>query len=324
MGLQIDGVKLALYAENEPDFSSFRTKASYPSMITRYASKEVNSLQITHNPRTQKLIIDGSPMYLFQGHNFVFSRNGFIEVFNDLSNRLGVNLWEAEVVEFEFGAIIPVEADAKEYIRKHPSATGLETFDNPTHKGNMRCYADKQVRLKLYNVNWNIRHYRKANKVRAQADGWNPAQNYLKFEVRYLKPAAIFQGHSITLYKLVQPGTWQRCCKDLYSQYQRLHKVQQLARPASKKELSAPDIILTVLVELAIQSDQSIPQIKEMLFEKINEFKELLSPADRASRRKSIEKGIEKLLFDGSKNRWDLSEKLAKLTEITTNVQQST
>ena len=64
----------------------------------------------------------GSFAYFFKGHNLSFSRSEFVEVVNILQSLLGVGLWNAEVLSFEYGAIFPVEDKTKDYIFNHSAS----------------------------------------------------------------------------------------------------------------------------------------------------------------------------------------------------------
>jgi len=87
-------------------FDELQLSASYSSGWEKYYLKGVNDMEVWHNVPNNILKVKGSLPYYWQGHNFAFAREDLIHSIQDITGRLKINLWEAEMAKFEFGTII--------------------------------------------------------------------------------------------------------------------------------------------------------------------------------------------------------------------------
>lgn len=82
---------------------------------------EFTPLNVRYDVDNSFVEISGSLMYYMQGHNFTFSKQAFIDAVKKIGNKLHLNLWDASVIELEFGIIMEVEETPETYIKSHHS-----------------------------------------------------------------------------------------------------------------------------------------------------------------------------------------------------------
>ncbi len=300
-----------------PFFGHCQMVAAYPEGGARYRLEGCEGIDIYYNPMTC-LQIKGSIMYYWQGHNFTYSHETFIEAINHIGNLIHVDLWDCIVKGFEYGVIIEVEEKPKDYILHHKAKPSEKLNQSiiGKDKGNLTRWKDSNVDLKMYDAGRNIKLKQGMNRRNTiQEAGWNPKMNYLKWEAHYLKPEVLNHGQGVMLYNLVNPD-WQGIFKeDLYLQYQRLIPMANIVEPTNKKDLSTATIIAMVLAEDSINESRTLQEVRKMLYARINSFSdEVLSKADKNSRRRQIKAILDKMQ-EADTSKWDLSQKLAKVLE---------
>ena len=257
-------------------------------------------------------------MYYWQGHNFTYSHESFVEAIDHIGKLLNTDLWNSIVEVFEYGVIFEVEEKPKEYI-KHHKAKPSEKLDltiKGKDKGNMARWADRNLHLKMYDAGRNIKMKQGEHRKHViEQTGWNPELNYLKWEAHYLKPEVLNHGNGVKLNYLVNPN-WQDIFKeDLYTQYKRLVPMANINEPTSKKDLSTAAIIAMVLAEDNLNESRTLHDVKQMLYARINSISDdVLSKSDKDSRRRQI-KGILDKMQEADTSKWDLSQKLAETLE---------
>lgn len=106
--------------KDTPYFGNCQMVAAYPEGSARYRLEGCEGIDIFHKPESY-LQIKGSIMYYFQGHNFTYSHEAFIEAINHISKLLHVDLWNSYVKGFEYGVIMEVEEKPK---RLHSTPQG--------------------------------------------------------------------------------------------------------------------------------------------------------------------------------------------------------
>ena len=300
-----------------PFFGHCQKVAAYTSGSIRYRLEGCEGIDIYFNPDLH-LQIKGSIMYYWQGHNFTYSHEAFIEAINHIGKLLHVDLWDSIVTAFEYGVIMEVEEKPKDYIKNH-KAKPSEKLDQSIigkDKGNLTRWKDSNVDLKMYDAGRNIKMKQGMNrKDTIQATGWNPQHNYLKWEAHYLKPQVLNHGKEVCLGSLVTPD-WQDIFKeDLYLQYKRLIPMANIIEPTNKKDLSTAAIIAMVLAEVSLNDSKTLKEVRKMLYARINSIHgEVLSRADKDSRRRQIKAILDKM-HEADTSKWDLSQKLAEVLE---------
>ncbi|MDL2320020.1 hypothetical protein LJC45_02680 [Alistipes sp. OttesenSCG-928-B03] len=261
------------------------------------------------------LKFSASVIFLYQGHNFSFDMADFINAVDDWCQRLGVNLWQGDLDEFEFAAIMEVERPPKEYIAGHPDGYKLKSNPHPDENGYLRTYRDKLVLLKMYDVRRRIMTtIRRAGRGAVMQAGWRPERHYLKFEAHYLNPGNTFNnGRRMILADLIDPARVQQFKEDLCRQYKRLQPMKTLINPSDKKNLSTGEIILIELAEHYFNSGLSLQQVKKRLYARINAYPEpLMLPTDKNARKRKINEWLNKLTFEEN-SPFDLSGRLQEV-----------
>lgn len=283
-------------------------EATYISGWNRYSLQGCKELEVSINDNLNIMKIKGSIAYYYQGHNFVFDNQNFVEAIEYIAKLLKCNLWDSEINEFEFGTIIQVDSKPKEYIQRHRETKGLTMNEIPKSKGCFRYYEDKYVSLKMYDSGKNIKHKQGLTMRKIIEDaGWNPESNYLKWEVHYKKPhLSLNKGVGLVLSDLVNPKWCNRFKLDLLEQYKRLIPMKSIQLPNDKKECSSADIAIQELAEIEINDGYTIPEIKKNLYNRINNYsKELLSDNDKKARKRQLKNLLDRLRFE-DKSKWDL------------------
>ena len=276
-----------------------------------YTLQGCREIEVHWHPVNHILKIMGSLPYFYKGHNISFSRSEFIEVVNFLQSLLGVGLWNAEVLSFEYGAIFPVDGNTKDYILNHSASPKSKLNENfrGKDKGSGKWWDDKNVILKLYDIQSNIR-IKKLQKIVSEVEWYSSEVSFLKFEVKFLNPHLIKQGLAVTLEDLQNQQFIASLDELIMSQYKLLSPMKTFVEQEDKKKNSTIDILLEAT--MISQQNQGIPicQTKKWLYSLIN-HKACLSKSDKGNRKASIRKAFANLQ-ESETSKWDVSEKVAE------------
>lgn len=312
----IDYIAVTKHFQNKdkPFLNNCQKKTSYEDTgCTKYILHGCKDLKLYWYENSNTLKLQGSITYFIQGHNFTYSNSIFCEAIKTIENMLKCHLWDAYVDEFEFGKIIKVEYEPKEYITKHYSDDKKLTMNEiGKDRGYLKWWEAQNLSLKMYDINRNIKKKQSnIGKQRLMDIGWNPAEHYLKWEVHYKKPHLYFNnGIGIKLSDLVKPAFQTTISNDLIYQYSRLSTMKSIITPNNKKDLKTSDIILLELAESMINNNLSIRETKKKLYNRINNIsKDILSDSDKKARKRQISSLIKKLKEEKT-SKWDITEKL--------------
>ncbi len=307
-------ISICLKGQKQPDFSRLQRRGMGWYGRRHWVHQRANSVKITYDENTGRLTLEGSIPYFWQNHNYTFGREQFITAINDICQTIGVDLWVASVVEFEFGAIMPVPKPPKEYIRNHREREReLLLYINPKHHGHLRRFEDKYVRLKLYDAGKNIKNKHGLSKRKALEQlGWDATGHYVKFEVHYKKPhITLNRGRDLQLADLVDPAWEKRFKDDLLAQYGRLLPARTLTAPQCRSDYSPADVALRKLVKMGINAGLTIQDIQDELYSDINNTTTAkLTKGDKDYRKSMVRKGLGKITLSED-SEWDLSGRLA-------------
>lgn len=274
-------------------------------------------MEISWNPEAHLLRVKGSLPYWIQGHNFTFSKVDFIEGVEVLQGLLGVGLWDAELDAFEFGCIFPVEGKPADYILNHyaPKHSHLCLNEKGKDKGAFRWWEDASKSLKLYDAGKNVKMKQGllARQV-IQEEGFNPVQNYLKFELHHKKPHLLNNGKILLLESLQNPSFQQFLSSTLIEYYHQLQPMRTLIKPADKKDLKALDIAVLVLVEHLMNQGIPIDQAKKQVYAYINQAG-CLDKQDKDARKATFRKVFDKLQ-ESEESQWDLTHKIEEALAV--------
>ena len=276
----------------------------------KYLLHGCSDIELRWNPQTKWIMLQGSIMYYCQGHNFTFDKRLFFEAIQHINNLTKVDWWSAIVEVLEFGVIMEVQEQPKEYIKNHyaPAREKLTMNEKPQDKGCLKWWKDSNVSLKMYDENRNIKM--KQSKVMQETieeAGWNPCGKYLKWECHYIKPQVLNHGNGLKLCNLMNPK-WECIFKeDLYLQYKRLIPMKGIIIPTDKKELSTPDILVLDEVQAAMALGETIEEVKKRKYDFINALP--LKKGDKDARKRQVKSLFDKI-EEESESKWDLSDKL--------------
>jgi hypothetical protein len=283
--------------KDKPCFDHLQYEAGYSSGWNKFMLKGCKEMEVWYNESNNLLKVKGSLPYYWQKHNFNFDREALLESIQDISERLKINLWEAELSRFEFGSIIEVNEKPEELIRHHLKIKGMQTRSiNPDAKvfeGNLQS-------LKLYDAGRNMKN--KLDKpIRShisQVYGYNQDKQYLKIENHYKKPyKALNSGIRIQVNDILIPEFYHKCKADLLSQYRNIMKTETLLIPKDKKALSAGNIILLAFKEVEnlfnINAEERINSMLKAIPE------EILNQNDKKARKRQIREMLKKLSDPG-------------------------
>jgi hypothetical protein len=164
----------------------------------------------------------------------------------------------------------------------------------------------------MYDVGKNIRQkQRKHMQQVIQSSGWDPAKNYLKFEAHFKKPGlTLNQGKDIHISDLVDPSFTEVLCCYLLNLYNKLIPMGIIERRQNKKDLSTSDILITALADERLLEGNTLKEVKESLFNRINALPdEVLTEADKKARKRQITALLKKIRVS-PESIWDLSSDL--------------
>lgn len=301
-----------------PYLGNCKLEGSFRSGMQLYFLDGCERLKIYYNPRTSLLKVEGSLPYFLNGHNFVFNRSEAVEAIDRVDAMLGnVGLWGAMVNQFEFGAIMSVAGDPKEYIAKHyasPSSHLKKSFSEK-YAGKFSMWHKAGEDLKLYDAGANIIMKQGMDrKAVIKGAGWNPEGNYLKFEVRYTNPCWLNNNKPLILEKLQTESYLEKLKDNLMEQYHLLTPAKGLVFPTDKKNCTSLDLVIITLVE-ALMNIQglSFQEAQKQVYRTIRQA-ECLTKNDKDARRRQISKAFGKL-EEATASKWDLTEALEKALE---------
>lgn len=270
----------------------------------------VNKIQVKYNEHTGHLVLFGSIPYFWQGHNFTFDKAGYKNAIEYIGRLIRINVWNMRVTIFEYGVIMEVDKQPKQYIAHHREPKGMvcDIPEKDIAKGSIKFFNDKLVKRKMYDAGRNIKHKQgRTMKQIIEGEGYNPEAYYLKWEAHYLKPEMVFNG-ALTLADLVKPKYESAFNQDLYSQYTKLIPMKNLIEPTDKSNLTTSDLLAIELAESKLNEGATIDEIKKMLYDRIN-ASAILTKADKDARKRQIKAIIDKLQLS-EVSEWDLSQQL--------------
>ena len=264
------------------------------------------------------LRLEGSISYYWQGHNFCFSNNDFVEAINHINRLLGVDLWKSVLNVFEYGIIMQVQMKPKDYILHHRCSPkeGLLMNEKPQDRGCFRWWKDSYVSLKMYDAKKNILLKQgEDRKSVIRSAGWDEAGEYLKWECHYIKPEYLNKGYGVRLYQLVNTD-WDSIIKeDVYLQYKRLVPMKSTILPDNKKDLSTADILALTFAEESINEGRSLEELRKSLYSRINAIPEdVLTKSDKDARKRQVKQLLDKL-HESPNSKWDLSKQIQEALE---------
>lgn len=141
-----------------PNFSNCELEAVYNSGWQRYSLNGCKKLQLDWHEDMRMLRLKGSILYYWQGHNISFDKKGFVDAIEYISKTSNCSLWRFNIDAFEYGKILNVELNPKDYIKHHSVSTSakLNLYENNKDKGKLKGWENTEVRLKMYDARTNF------------------------------------------------------------------------------------------------------------------------------------------------------------------------
>jgi len=283
--------------KDNPCFDHLQYEAGYSSGWNKFLLKGCKEMEVWHNESNNLLKVKGSLPYYWQKHNFSFDMDSLHDSIQDISERLKINLWEAELSKFEYGSIIEVLSKPNELIRHHIKSRGMQTRSiNPDAK----IFEGIIQSIKLYDAGRNMKN--KLDKaIRSHlihTYGYDPTKHYLKIENHYKKPYTVLNnGMRILVNDLLIPEFILKCKADLLYQYQNIIKTVSFLIPKDKKALSAGNIILLAFKEAEGLFNINAEEMINSLLKSIPE--EILNQNDKKARKRQIREMLKKISNPG-------------------------
>lgn len=290
-------------AKVTPNFGVLEdTGVRWPN-VTKYSFKGHTNLDVLWNEQTRFLKIRGSMAFVFQNHNFHFTREDFQSSIRYLQSLLGVSLFDAQVNEFEAGALLEVPFNPKPFFNAHLEIKGMKTI--PKDYG--RYFEDSVVLVKMYDAGRRIKQVVPQSVRNAlQTDyGYKPDAYYVRIENHYKKPEIRFKQRSLLVADLLTCEFGERCKLDLLTTYESImQSAYQL--PTDKKDLSVSALYLLALKEVEGRFGINAEDIILSVLKAIPEG--ALTKEDRKKRRAKIREDFKKLTSaDSGKSAFDVS-----------------
>lgn len=308
-----------LGCKDSPNFSNCEPEAVYNSGWQRFLLNGCKKLEVDWNEDLRMMRLKGSIMYFWQGHNLTFDKVGFVDAIEYISNLLEYPVWKFDVNAFEYGKIIEVEGNPKDYIKHHSvkASAKMNLYEKSKDKGRLKGWENSDVRLKMYDAKPNFDIKADIDKEAVlQASGYADS-NILKWEAHYKKPEYFTGGRSLLLADLVDKGFIKAFNEDLFYQYKKLIPMKNYIEPTNKKDLSTSDIIMLELLQGNLDEGITADEVQKMLYARINSIPDvILSKSDKDARKRQI-KGLISKIQEEPESKWDLSNKLKAVLEET-------
>lgn len=304
-----DYIEVSKYLNNDKLCLDYlKTNGNRYNGYDQYYLTGVDIIQIWYNPKENKIIVKGSLPYFSSGHNFSFPasfRNGAI---NQISDLINTDILEAEMIKFEYGAIMETLINPKAIIQNHIKIPNMQT---KPYKGG-KYFEDSIFKAKLYNAGNRIKtihNYAVRETLRNDFD-YDKDKFHIKFENHYKKPERVFnEGKLLTVYDCLQPEFMDLCKTDLINTYKSIMKTGLIKMPTEKADLTLGKIAFLLLKEIGMLYDFSADELIKAKIKAIPN--EVMNKADKDARKRTLKKMSD--IISGNKNEksiYDISELL--------------
>lgn len=278
---------------------------------TFFDMEEHKEIKIIYNEPTKELKLKGSLPYYIEGQNFSNEMIKIEESIYTLSEKLNINLFNAEVKVLDTGITLQVPKHPKEYIYSH---TAIPRFKSVLF-GNTKYFNGKNIVFKMYDSGANIkakvskevRNYLEAEK------GYNPSDYYLRLEVKHKKPSAYFQTPNLSIGEIFRPNFINNCKVEIMKNYKAIKKEGYFDYPKEKRSLTLPTIELMALKELGLIYGFSPEEYLKRQIKGIPEC--ILNKEDKKNRIRALRELNKKINIKDTSD-FDLSKLLEKALNL--------
>jgi hypothetical protein len=307
--MNLDYIEVAKFIGKDKLNTAYLQRAAYFEGAEKYYFDRCRKIEVWHYEKRNQIALKGSLPYWLNGHNYYSSLTDWKEGLDYLQGCLNVNLYAGIVNCFEFGTIQEIPFLEAAFLRNHVKMKGMES--RQYQKGNVitgKEFISACFKVKLYDAARNIKNKleKPIKEELARLFGWDKGKHYIKLENHYMKPEAYFKGN-IYLNELLSPIFQNQLMNELLSTYQSIMKTGNFHLPEKKGDINAGTLPLLILKEL-----ESIYTFRteDLLKAKLKEIpEEILSPADRKARMKTIKDNLKKISNAG-KSEYDITELL--------------
>lgn len=286
-------------SSNKFGYSSYSLKGSY------------NEMKVIYNTNNKLLTVKGSLTYFTEGQNFSNEMLKIEESIYTISDSLNINLFHAEVNKLDAGITFKVAKKPKDYLYTHHSINGFKSVLYL----NTKYFNGKDINIRMYDAGQNIKQ--KLNKeIRMQLQmnkGYDPYNNYLRFESVFKKPKSYFQKPDLTISNIFKPDFIYKCKEEIMNNYKAIKKEGCFNYPKNKKDLTLPTIELIALKECGLIHGFNSEELIKRIIKGIPN--EILNKEDKKNRLKSL-RALNKKLSTKGFSEYDLSNEITKALNI--------
>ena len=248
-----------------------------------------------------KLTITGSLPYLLKDNSLTPFSYGDVQLAIDyLSNIVGINLYDATVLQFEFGLAVEIPFSFSQFIYHHLGHPEMTTADYGK-KG--KYFQNKDKCIKLYDAKLNAK-FKLSDQVKTQLISTSQLKensDYAKVEIKYKNPAKYF-GQPVLFSDLFDPDFLSVCNHELIITYQDIRKIG-FKTPTDKKQLESIHILAILLKEM---EQQTGIDVEERLYKKLKSLR-ILTTGQRHDRKNTIRAAFETIKPSGP-NPFDITD----------------
>lgn len=278
---------------------------------TYSVSANHDEMKVIYNPNTKIMKLKGSLPYYSEGQNFSNDMIKLKEAVYILSDKLNINLFNAEVSRIDAGVTFQVNKKPKEFINAHYAMNGFKEV----YIGNTKYFNGKHFNIRMYDAGANLK--KKASKeIRNHLElkkGCNPNFHYLRFEPIYRKAKSYFHRPDLTISQMFKPNFIYQCKQEIMNNYKAIKKEGYFDYPKNKRDLTLPVIELLALKEYGLLYGFN-PE--EVLKSKIKAIPEgILSKEDKKNRLKSLRATLKKINLKEVSD-YDLSKEISEALNL--------
>jgi hypothetical protein len=307
--MNLDYIEVAKFIGKDKLNKSYLQKVASFDGADKYSFDRCKKIEVWHYENKNQVSVKGSLPYWLNGHNYFSSLKDWKEGLDYMQGCLNINLFSGIVNCFEFGTIQEIPFPESAFLRNHIKIKGMEA--RQYQKGNVitgKEFISPYLKVKLYDAGRNFKNKldKPIQEDLSRLYGWDKGKHYIKLENHYRKPASCFQGN-VYMNELLSSSFQSQLMNQLLSTYQKIMKTGNVHLPERKGDINAGTLPLLILKEL--ESIYSF-RTEDLLKAKLKEIpQDILSPADRKARMKTIRDNLKKISIAGQ-SEYDITELL--------------
>lgn len=229
----------------EKAFHSFGEKANLREYTLTDKFKHID---LSVNESTGELKMKGCMGYFLNGHNLYTSFSDFRQAIDKISKSINVDLFTAEVKQFDHSCTVISSWDAKYIIQNH---LGIPKHFKSDYKHGKRFTQASVQRVQIYDARRRLLQMcpPPLREEVCLKYGILPSMNLIRFEKKIFSPKSYFKK-TLIIEDLLNPSFIHLCNSDLLETYHAINKAPQIEMPKSKKQLTSATLPLLLALEL--------------------------------------------------------------------------